>query len=419
MTTSQLLTNGRYRVLVTAAGAGYSALNDCELTRWSGDSTRDADGFFCYLRDLESGRYWSAGFHPVPSTPDQYRVASGPNLVRIVRQDDGIEVQTDIAVALDADVEWRRYTISNLSPRPRVLELTTCAEVVLNIAGVDAGHPAFSKLFVQTEGLPAVAGVLAHRRPRSPEEAQRVMGHALFVVGATQLGAPEVETDRMRFLGRGRTLANPVVLSGSAPLSGTVGNVLDPILSLRRVVTLEPGDTVRLDAVLGAGMDRTAVEAALAAATLAGAGDAVFGGRETVGSLVHPIAPAPSRYQPAPGVGASASVADVENDVPVPICPDTLSVHTSDAPVSVPSSGSVPVPAKLTDAPCANEALFAGDVITATGGWLNGGGALASAETSDCDTVRDALAASEIAFACVEPQKYSTALSLTLLGVDT
>ncbi len=310
MTTSQLLTNGRYRVLVTAAGAGYSALGDCELTRWSGDRTRDAEGFVCYLRDLESGHYWSAGFHPVPSTPDQYRVAAGPNLVRIVRQDDGIEVQTDIAVALDADVEWRRYTISNLSPRPRVLELTTCAEVVLNIAGVDAGHPAFSKLFVQTEGLPAVAGVLAHRRPRSPEEAQRVMGHALFVVGATQLGAPEVETDRVRFLGRGRTLANPVVLSGSAPLSGTVGNVLDPILSLRRVVTLEPGDTVRLDAVLAAGMDRTAVEAALAAATLAGAGDAVFGGRETVGALAHPIVPAPCHYQPAAGVSASASAAE-------------------------------------------------------------------------------------------------------------
>ena len=119
MTVGHLLTNGRYSALVTAAGSGYSALGDYQLTRWSADATRDADGFFAYLRDLDSRRCWSAGYQPVQSVPDWYRVSAGSGVVIIVRHDAGIELRTEIAVAQDADLEWRRYTVTNLGDRPR------------------------------------------------------------------------------------------------------------------------------------------------------------------------------------------------------------------------------------------------------------------------------------------------------------
>ena len=218
MTDCHRLTNGRYDVHVTAAGSGYSALGDYQLTRWSADRTRDADGFFAYLRDLDSGHYWSAGFQPVPSVPEEYRVTASADAVMIVRRDDGIEFRTEISVAPHADLEWRRYTVTNLGRQSRHLDLTTCAEVVLNKAAADAGHPAFSKLFVQTESLVNLDAVLALRRPRSPDDELLFLGHALLVVGTRSTDAPELETDRAQFIGRGRTLANPIVLAtaGSA-----------------------------------------------------------------------------------------------------------------------------------------------------------------------------------------------------------
>ena len=310
MTDGHLLTNGHYRVLVTAAGSGYSALGDYQLTRWSADATRDADGFFAYLRDVDSARCWSAGYQPVQSTPDCYRVTAGPKTVTIVRRDDEIEVRTEIAVALDADLEWRRYTVTNLGSRTRRLDLTTCAEVVLNTATADAGHPAFSKLFVQTELLAPLGAVLARRRPRSPEDELLFMGHALFFPDINRADLPELETDRARFIGRGRTLANPVALAAAGPLSGTVGNVLDPMLSLRRIFSLAPGATVRLDAVLAAGTRRDAVEAALSAALVSGAGDAVFAAARPPAEIEIPFAIPARRHHPAPGVAANADASE-------------------------------------------------------------------------------------------------------------
>lgn len=180
MTAGHLLTNGHYRVVVTAAGAGYSAWGDYQLTRWADDPTRDADGYFTYLRDLETGRCWSAGHQPVQAPADEYQVSANDRVVVIRRRDDQVEFLTEIAIARGSDIEWRRHTVTNLGNRPRRLELTTCLEVVLNLAGADATHPAFSNLFVQTEWVAGLEAVVAHRRLRSPEDQPLFMGHALI-----------------------------------------------------------------------------------------------------------------------------------------------------------------------------------------------------------------------------------------------
>jgi cyclic beta-1,2-glucan synthetase len=310
MTAGQLLSNGSYDVLVTPAGAGYSVLGGYQLTRWASDPTRDAAGYFTYLRDLDSGRCWSAGHQPVQAPPDDYRVSVSDRVAVIVRSDDQVEVRTEIAVAPDADVEWRRHTVTNLGSSPRRLELTTCLEVALNAAAADAGHPAFSKLFVQTEWHHGLGAVLASRRPRSPEDEPLCLGHALLGAGGDFAGPLEWETDRARFIGRGHTLANPVALRDRGPLSGTVGNVLDPLFSLRRVCTLAPGARVRLDAVLTAGHSPEAVLAALDAARGAGAGDAVFGWAGAPNRALAVTAVPVPRHHSAPGGAAIAECSE-------------------------------------------------------------------------------------------------------------
>jgi N,N'-diacetylchitobiose phosphorylase len=305
-----LLSNGRYNTLVTVAGGGYSALGDIQLTRWSGDSTRDADGWFFYLRDRDSGDCWSAGHQPVRRPPERYEAYFGGGVAVLLREDLGIETRTEITVAADRDLEWRRITVTNLGPAPRRIDVTTCAEVALNAAAADAGHPAFSKLFVQTEFLPALGALLARRRPRSPEEPTLFLGHTLLAPDAPLQDIAEFETDRARFIGRGRTAANPLAMTAGTVLSGTVGNVLDPVLALRRAFRLEPGASLSICGVLAAGASRAVVEAALVSAGSTGPSEAIFAPAGGLGAPVLLPVTAPRCSRPAPGV--EAAVPDAE-----------------------------------------------------------------------------------------------------------
>ncbi|HEX5724012.1 MAG TPA: hypothetical protein VFX98_01025, partial [Longimicrobiaceae bacterium] len=252
------LFNGRYAVLLTAAGGGVSTVSrGFALTRWTADRTRDADGFFVYLRDTDSGYTWSAGYQPVGRAADRYQTRFSPGIAKLTRRDGDLETRTEVCVARDADGELRRITLTNHAARARRIELTTYAEIVLNSAAADAAHPAYSKLFVQTGWMPERQSLVAWRRLRSPEDQPLWLVHRL--VGGE--GETEYETDRMRFVGRGRTMASPAAMEAGARLSGTVGNVLDPVFSLRRMVVLEPGASIQLLAVLGTGYDRREVEA--------------------------------------------------------------------------------------------------------------------------------------------------------------
>ncbi len=248
-----LLSNGRYSMLLTTSGTGYSRVGDVALTRWHGDRTRDADGFFVYVRDVESGRFWSAGRQPVTSSPppDRYDVWVHLNKVETARVDDWVETFTEAVVSPEDDVEVRRVTVTNYADRPRTLELTSYAEVVLQPPAGDLGHPAFSKLFVETEYLPKNNALLATRRPRAEGDPRRWLVHAVADMGLARAGRAAItplqyETDRMQFVGRGRTLDAPAALEPGARLSRTAGAVLDPIVSLRRVVTLQPKQSAQV-----------------------------------------------------------------------------------------------------------------------------------------------------------------------------
>lgn len=272
-----LLSNGRLATVVSDAGGGGTVRGHLAVTRWVPDRTRDADGEWLYVRDLDSNVVWSAGLQPVWTSPARYQVSFAPGHATLDREDDGVQTHVAICVAPDADVELRRITLTNRSRRPRALELTTYAELVLNTPAADVAHPAFSKLFVQTSYSAPDETLVAWRRLRSPHDEPLHVAASLNSDDAA-VGALTFETDRMRFLGRGRSAANPRALQGPAPLSGTLGNVLDPVFALRRSVALAPGATVELWSVLAAAEDdealmlcrrfraRSAVDAAFAAA---------------------------------------------------------------------------------------------------------------------------------------------------------
>ena len=255
-----LLSNGRYHVVITSAGGGYSRWRDLAVTRWREDVTRDCWGTFCYLRDLESGVLWSTAWQPTLRAGKRYQAIFTQSRAEFRRSDDRIDTHTEISVSSEDDIELRRITITNRSKFARTVELTSYAEVVLALPSHDLAHPAFSNLFVQTELIPERQAILCTRRPRSAEEQPPWMMHLMTVQGAT-IGPASFETDRMKFIGRGRTLASPAAMDGKAPLSNSYGPVLDPIVSIRRVVVLQPRESVRLDLVTGVADTREAVVA--------------------------------------------------------------------------------------------------------------------------------------------------------------
>ena len=252
-----LLSNGRYHVVVSSAGGGYSRWREFAVTRWREDATRDCWGTFIYVRDLATDEFWSAAHQPCGCATKRCEAIFTQARAEFRQHHAGLEVHTEISVSPEDDVELRRVTLTNHSHSPRVIELTSYAEVVLAVPAADASHPAFSNLFVQTEFLSPRPAVLCTRRPRS--EGEKPPWLLNFMVGqGGQQGEVSCETDRARFIGRGRTLAEPAALQTISPLSNTTGSVLDPITSLRRVVILAPHETARVDLVMGMAESRDA-----------------------------------------------------------------------------------------------------------------------------------------------------------------
>jgi cellobiose phosphorylase len=253
----QLLSNGRYHVMVTNAGGGYSRWKDLAVTRWHEDVTCDNWGMFCYIRDVTSGVFWSSSHQPTLKRAETYEAIFSEGRAEFRRRDSEYDTHTEIVVSPEDDIELRRVHITNRSRTRREIDVTSYAEIVLAVAAADAMHPAFSNLFVQTEILEAQHAILCSRRARSQEERPPWMCHLMAVHGA-QGGQVSYETDRMRFIGRGRTLAAPFAMSDKNPLSGSAGSVLDPIAAIRYRIALEAEQSATIDIVSGIGETREA-----------------------------------------------------------------------------------------------------------------------------------------------------------------
>ena len=219
---THLLSNGRYAVMVTAAGSGYSRWGDIAVTRWREDVTRDSWGSYLFLRDMHTGAVWSAGHQPSGAEADSYEVTYSEDHAEFSRRDGSIATGLTIVVSAEHDAEIRRVSLTNLGSHHREIELTSYAEIALgDTQAADAAHPAFQNLFVQTEFVPDIGALLATRRPRSSDE-KRILGRA-------------------RCRGRGGDRRGHPVRNGSRPLPRP--RPVGPLAGLghRRPSTLEHG----------------------------------------------------------------------------------------------------------------------------------------------------------------------------------
>ena len=246
----QLLSNGRYHVMVTNAGGGYSRWKDLAVTRWREDGTCDNWGAFCYIRDCESGEFWSNTHQPSLKKGEKYEAAFSQGHVNFQTTNNGIETHTEIVVSPEDDIEMRRVRLTNNTDYRKTIEITSYAEVVLASAASDLIQPTFSNLFVQTEILSSQHAILCTRRPRSSDEQSPWMFH-LMTIHDKELEEVSYETDRMKFIGRGNTVTSPEAMRNSGPLHGNQGSVLDPIIAIRYKLTLDPEETVTIDMIVG------------------------------------------------------------------------------------------------------------------------------------------------------------------------
>ena len=266
---THLLANAEYSVMITNSGAGVSRWKDMEINRWRADTTRDNMGTFLYIKDLDDGNLWSATGQPLGGMPRSYSAVFTPEKAEFTRRDNDIETRTEVVVSPEDNAEVRRMMFVNHSSRARRLELTSYIEIALAPHAADRAHPAFSKLFVQTESLPEHDALIASRRARKSGDPVPYIVHVIAVPEESLDGGPgrgreqatrnAFETDRAKFLGRNGTAARPQGLDGE--LTGSVGAVLDPIFSLRRRIVIPPGGRVEVKFVTGAGDSREEVTA--------------------------------------------------------------------------------------------------------------------------------------------------------------
>ena len=242
---THLLSNGRYGVMVTTAGSGYSRWRNLAVTRWREDITRDCWGSYIFLRDANSGQLWSAGYQPSGIEPDAYEASFTEDRAEFIRRDGSLVTTLEVVVSPEDDAEVRRVSIANLGTRTREVQITSYAEVVLAPQAADEAHPAFSNLFVETEFVAGAETLLATRRPQSENETPVWLAHVAMVEGES-VGDLQFETDRARFLGRGHSVRDAVSIADGRPLSNTIGPVLDPVMSLRRSVRIPAGATARI-----------------------------------------------------------------------------------------------------------------------------------------------------------------------------
>ncbi|MCL6589638.1 MAG: glycosyl transferase family 36 [Firmicutes bacterium] len=247
---ARFLSNGRYLVMLSNNGSGFSSWGNIALTRWRPDPVRNSSGIFFYIRNLNNNSLWSPTYQPLRVNSSDAAMNFSLEKVTYKRSDGRVSTNMEVCVSPELDAEIRRITLANHGEESCTLEITSFLEPVLDTNASYESHPVFKRLFIETEALVQDEALLAHRRSGKPDDTNPWLIHAVVVEGQT-VGPLEYETDRSRFFGRGRSASIPQVILTHQPLSGASGYVLDPVLSLRRRVELAAGKQAKLSFITG------------------------------------------------------------------------------------------------------------------------------------------------------------------------
>ncbi|WP_183752200.1 GH36-type glycosyl hydrolase domain-containing protein [Pseudochelatococcus contaminans] len=260
-----VMSNGRYALMLTATGTGYSRVGDIAVTRWNADPVEERTGTFLFVTDSATGEWWSTTAEPKRAPNESCHTIFEGDRAVFSKTVGTLRSEVECIVMSEHDGEARRLTLWNDGNEDRHIEVTSFAELALAPEAADAAHPAFSKMFVHTDIDGNGATIFAHRRKREHDEPGTVLAHCVTsdtgtIRGAGTVGMVEAETDRRAFIGRGRTIANAAAFDRGALLSGGAGFTLDPVMALRVKVRIPACKKVSLVFWTITGDNRTEVE---------------------------------------------------------------------------------------------------------------------------------------------------------------
>ncbi|HPY40266.1 MAG TPA: protein ndvB, partial [Thiolinea sp.] len=240
---SNILANPYFGSVVTEAGQAYTWVENAHehrLTPWYNDPISDPSGEAFYLRDEDSGHYWSPTPLPCRGAGD-YRSRHGFGYSVFVHNEADIYSEVTVFVAIDAPVKCTIVRLHNNTDTTKTLSVTGYVEWVLG----DLRPKTMP--YVVTEEATTEQGLIAHNF-YSMEFAERV---AFFQVSERP---SSFTADRMEFIGRNSSLKTPAALK-RASLSGKTGAGLDPCAALQVQITLLPQQERELVFVLGSGLN--------------------------------------------------------------------------------------------------------------------------------------------------------------------
>ena len=242
------LSNGKYSLMITSDGDGFSKYEDRTLYRWRSDIYANT-GNYIYIKDMKQGKVWSAAYHPTKTEPEDYQVIFCPHQAEFKRRDGDISSHMIVSPDADHNLEIRKITFTNHGNEKKQLEVTSYLEVVDDTHLAEISHPAFNKLFLESEYLEEQEIFLAKRRRKKEVDNPYVMH--MVRTGVKLCKKLEYENDRKRFMGRNNTLENPDSVVNSVAFFNNSGFCNDPIMSLRAQFFIGAGETVCISFITG------------------------------------------------------------------------------------------------------------------------------------------------------------------------
>ncbi|WP_379969711.1 GH36-type glycosyl hydrolase domain-containing protein [Ectobacillus sp. sgz5001026] len=246
-----VLSNGRLTSVNTNVGTGMLMWNSLAVTRWREDPVEDTSGPIVYLYDVVQDKAWSVTNFPC-ATGEMKTLFRLDKTVYEELYDD-ISTKLEVTIASNMDAQVRRLTLTNTGAQDRTLEVTSFLELALAHPSADSAHPAFNKLFIETNHDSGASCLVAKRRRREDEEEETWAVHTVYV-DKHEISDYEFETDRAAFIGRGHSLQAPKALR--TRLSGATGSVVDPAFVMRRSIQLPPQATATVYMVTGVAKER-------------------------------------------------------------------------------------------------------------------------------------------------------------------
>lgn len=248
MPIAHLLSNDNYSIMITSDGDGFSYYRDLMLYRWRSDIYA-CTGSYIFIKDIKSGRLWSSTYNPTKTEPDEYKVIFSPHQIEFNRRDDDVSSHTVVNLSPNHNLEVRKVTLTNHSNEKKLIELTSYMEVVMDSFSAEIAHPAFNKLFIESQFIEGHDIFLSKRRDGKDGKSPYLMH--MVKSQLKLLRSIEYENDRLKFIGRNNTVRNPDTVVESRPMSNNAGFSNDPIISLRVNIDLEAESTASIYFITG------------------------------------------------------------------------------------------------------------------------------------------------------------------------